>query len=161
MLNIRKALPGDAPTVVAMAREIVNDGTTYTFAPDSSDAALHAYWMSPNGHTFVATLNDDIVGCYIIKPNHSGRGSHVANASYMVASKAAGQGIGFKLGEHSIKQARVLGFKAMQFNIVIATNTRAVDLWKRLGFSIVGTLPKVFDHPTLGYVDAYVMHRFL
>ena len=49
----------------------------------------------------------------------------------------------------------------MQFNFVVSTNTAGVALWKKLGFEIVGTLPKAFNHSRLGLVDAYVMHRFL
>src|SRR5207248_134381 len=94
-----------------------------------------------------------------LRPNHPGRGAHVATASYMVAPAARGLKVGRRLGEHSLEEARRLGFRAIQFNCVVRTNEPAVRLWKSLGFEIVGTLPEAFDHPTHGYVDAFVMHR--
>ena len=89
------------------------------------------------------------------------RGRHVANASYMVSPAAQGAGVGRLLGEHSMLEARSQGYLAMQFNYVVSTNTAAVMLWKKLGFAIVGTLPKAFRHKRLGYVDAYVMYQLL
>jgi ribosomal protein S18 acetylase RimI-like enzyme len=147
--------------VLSIARELVTDGTTYAFAPDTSDGALKAYWLSPDGRSFVAERDGEVTGCYVLRANHAGRGAHVANASYAVASRAWGGGVGRAMAEHSLGQARAAGFEAMQFNLVVSTNERAVALWKALGFAIVGTLPKVFRHPRKGLVDAYVMHRFL
>jgi ribosomal protein S18 acetylase RimI-like enzyme len=98
---------------------------------------------------------------YSLQPNHLGRGNHVANAAYMVSPNAQGVGVGRMLGEHSIEEARRQRFLAMQFNYVVSTNNAAINLWKRLGFSIVGTLPKAYRHRRLGYVDAYVMYKLL
>jgi ribosomal protein S18 acetylase RimI-like enzyme len=94
-------------------------------------------------------------------PNRGGLGSHVANASFMVDPSAHGRGAGRAMGEHCLNEARKAGYAAMQFNFVVSTNTAGVALWKKLGFQIVGTLPKAFRHRRLGDVDAYVMHRFL
>ena len=77
----------------------------------------------------------------------------------MVDPGAQGQGLGEAMGRHALEEAKRLGYRAMQFNFVVSTNERAVRLWKRLGFSIVGTLPEAFRHRSLGYVDAYVMFR--
>ena len=117
--------------------------------------------MAEGRATYVACVGERIVGTYILKPNQLGLGSHVANASYMVASGARGQGIGRLMCEHSLEEARQAGFLAMQFNIVVSTNEAAVRLWKRCGFNVVGTLPQAFRHRELGLVDAYIMHRFL
>ena len=65
------------------------------------------------------------------------------------------------MAEHCLREARRLGFRAIQFNYVISTNTAAIKLWQDLGFEIVGTLPHAFHHPQKGYVDAYVMYRSL
>jgi ribosomal protein S18 acetylase RimI-like enzyme len=97
----------------------------------------------------------------VVKPNQPGRGSHVANAAYAVSERFRGRGLGEAMGRHSLEEARRLGFEAMQFNLVVATNTPAVVLWQKLGFQIQCRLPRVFDHASLGRVDAYVMHRFL
>jgi ribosomal protein S18 acetylase RimI-like enzyme len=160
-LFVRAAAADDAPAVLRIARELADDGTTYVFAKDTSDEALLAYWLGDHGWNFVAEVDGDVAGCYVLRANHAGRGSHVANASYAVASRHFGRGLGRAMAEHSLEQARARGFSAMQFNLVVSTNERAVALWKALGFRIVGTLPKVFQHPRLGPVDAYVMHRFL
>jgi ribosomal protein S18 acetylase RimI-like enzyme len=98
---------------------------------------------------------------YKFAPNFRDRGSHVANAAFMVDPRCGGRGVGRAMGVHCLREAKRAGFRAMQFNIVVSANDAAVALWKKLGFSIVGTLPKVFRHEDLGYVDAFVMHRFL
>lgn len=117
--------------------------------------------MGQGVFTCVAILDAKVVGTYIIKPNHIGLGSHVANGSYMVHQDHHGKKIGYKLGENSLEEAKRLGFKAMQYNIVVVANESAIRLWKKLGFEIVGQLPKVCNHQQLGYVDAFVVHRFL
>jgi len=104
---------------------------------------------------------DKIVGTYVLKPNFPGLGSHVVNGGYMVHPDFQGKGIGTEILLHSLQQAKRMNFMAMQFNLVVATNIRAVELYERHGFKIVGQLPKAFNHIKLGFVDAYVMHRFL
>jgi L-amino acid N-acyltransferase YncA len=160
-LLIRDASPADDAAILAIGRELVEDGDTYVFSPTTSDDELKAYWLSPTGRTFVAVVDGRTVGCYFLRSNYPGRGRHVANVSYAVARAFMRRGIGRAMAEHSLEKARDLGFQAMQFNLVVSTNERAVTLWRTLGFRIVGTLPKVFDHPTRGQVDAYVMHKFL
>ena len=158
---IRESTSADVPAILAIGRELVEDGDAYVFAPTTSDDELKAYWLSPAGRTFVAVLDGQTVGCYFLRTNYPGRGRHVANASYAVRRGFTRRGVGRALAEHSLEMARSLGFQAMQFNLVVSTNDAAVTLWRMLGFRIVGTLPKVFDHARQGLVDAYVMHRFL
>jgi ribosomal protein S18 acetylase RimI-like enzyme len=158
---IRRALPDDEAAVLALSRELIADGTVYPFTADMDDAELAAFWFSPQGHLQVALAGGELAGLYVVKPNQPGRGSHVANAAYAVSERFRGRGIGEALGRHSLEEARRLGFKAMQFNLVVATNTPAVKLWQKLGFEIQCRLPRAFDHASLGLVDAYVMHRFL
>jgi L-amino acid N-acyltransferase YncA len=160
-IHIRAATPADVAAVVGIARELVEDGTTYAFAPGTSDDALWAFWYNPSGVTFVACEGDDVLGCYLLRPNQSGRGAHVANASYAVASRASGRGVGRAMGEHSLREAAARGYAAMQFNYVVSTNTAAVALWTKLGFAVVGRSPRSFDHPTLGHVDTLIMYRAL
>ncbi|PYJ48401.1 MAG: GNAT family N-acetyltransferase, partial [Verrucomicrobia bacterium] len=105
--------------------------------------------------------NGRVVGTYILRPNQAGGGSHVANAAFMVAPDTRGLQVGRRMGEHCLGGARRLGFRAMQFNFVISSNTSAIHLWQKLGFNIVGTLPGAFRHPEKGYVDVYVMFRSL
>jgi ribosomal protein S18 acetylase RimI-like enzyme len=79
----------------------------------------------------------------------------------MTAVSATARGVARAMCAHSLDRARERGFHAMQYNFVISTNERAVRLWQSFGFEIVGRLPGAFLHPTLGYVDAYIMYRDL
>jgi len=146
-------------------REVVRAGDTFAFSPEIDEASARQQWMLPApAAVFVAVdeQNGAIVGSSFVRANQPGLGGHVANAAFMVATSATGQGVGRALGEHAIEWARQAGFAAMQFNFVVSTNTRAIALWKNLGFSIVGTIPQAFQHQGLGrQVDAFVMHRFL
>jgi L-amino acid N-acyltransferase YncA len=160
-MTIRPATPSDCDAIWRIFRAVVASGTTYVFTPDTSRDEALSYFMGPGIATWVVEDGADVVGVYKLIPNRRGLGSHVANASYMVDPERAGRGAGKMMGLHSLREARRAGYKAMQFNFVVSTNTPAVTLWKRLGFEIVGTIPKAFQHRELGLVDAFVMHRFL
>jgi L-amino acid N-acyltransferase YncA len=160
-LSIRQATDADFNGIWEIFHAVVEKGDTYAYDPATSKEEARAIWMAPGLHTYVALLEGEAVGTYILKANQPGLGSHVANAGYMVRPDRSGRGLGRELCEHSLDEARRLGFEAMQFNIVVSTNENAVALWKKMGFAIVGTVPKAFRHRTLGLVDTYVMHRFL
>jgi ribosomal protein S18 acetylase RimI-like enzyme len=137
-------------------------GETYAFAPASSEADIHRAWIEVPVASYVACApSGEILGTYYLKPNQPGLGSHVCNCGYVVAPAAQGRGIATAMCEHSQVEAAGMGFRAMQFNLVVATNESAVRLWKKLGFAIAGTLPQAFRHARLGYVDAYVMYKQL
>ncbi len=160
-LDIRAAKDPDFDAIWNIFQAVVRRGDTYAFPPDSTAVDARRLWMSVDVETFVALRDGQIVGTYILKPNQPGLGAHVANAGFMVAQDQHRRGIGRAMAEHAIETARSRGYLAMQFNLVVSTNTGAIDLWRSLGFSIVGTLPKVFRHRDDGLVDAHVMHRFL
>jgi L-amino acid N-acyltransferase YncA len=160
-VSIVPATSAHSEGIWTIFHETVASGDTHVFPSESSRDEALAYWFSKSHHPFVAWDGSRVLGTYFLRPNHPGRGSHVANASYMVLAGARGKGIGSLMCKHSLEQARQLGFSAMQFNLVVSTNDRAVRLWKRHGFQIAGTLPGVFRHPIQGLVDAFVMHRFL
>jgi L-amino acid N-acyltransferase YncA len=157
-MKIRAAAEADRAAIWKIFHEVVAAGDTYAIDPDMSREEALAYWFSGHTRTYVADSTVGVVGTYILRPNQSGGGSHVANAAFMVAPEARGQGIGRVMGEHCLSEARRLGFRAMQFNFVVSTNESAVRLWQQLGFDIVGTLPGAFCHPKNGYVDVYVMY---
>jgi L-amino acid N-acyltransferase YncA len=160
-LVIRPATPDDFAAIWPIFAAIVRQGETYAYAPETTIEQARALWMSPTHPTFVALRGDHIVGSYILKPNQPGRGDHIANAAFMVDPNTHGQGIGRTMVEHCLREARAKGYRAMQFNLVVATNLGAVALWQSVGFHIVGTLPGAFRHPRLGYVDAHIMFRSL
>ncbi len=161
MMNIRLGSEADHDAVWKIFHVVVGSGDTYVFEPEISRENALAYWFRGDTHTYVAEDNGDVLGTYILRANQPGLGSHVANASFMVAPSARGRGVGMAMGEHCLAEAARLGFRAMQFNIVVSTNETAVRLWQRLGFRTVGVLPKVYRHASLGFVDAYVMFREL
>ena len=160
-MKIREATEADSDAIWKIFHEVVATGDTYAIDPEISREDALAYWFAPGTHTYVAEAGCKTSGTYILRPNQSGGGSHVANAAFMVPASARGEGIGRAMAEHSLSEARRLGFRAMQFNFVISTNTPAIRLWQGLGFEIVGTLPGAFRDPAKGYVDVYVMYRLL
>jgi L-amino acid N-acyltransferase YncA len=161
MLTIREAVEADFEAIWPIFHEIVAAGETYAYPPDTTREEAFHIWMAYPHKTFVAEENGRILGTYYIKPNHPGPGSHVCNCGYMVSAAARGKGVATAMCEHSQKTAVKLGYKAMQFNLVVATNEGAVRLWQKLGFDIVGRLPKAFQHPKHGFVDAFVMFKWL
>ena len=160
-LAIRPATDADRDIVWEIFRATIAPGDAFVYDPNTPREEAMAYWFAKGTRTYVAEREDRVVGSYILRPNRPGLGDHVANAGFMVAPEARGLGIGRTMGEHALNEARRLGYRAMQFNFVIATNESAVHLWQELGFQIVGTLPGAFRHARKGLVDAYVMFRSL
>lgn len=140
---------------------VIREGETYALDRDLSQADALAYWMNPAAWCFVAEDQEDgaIVGTYYLRRNQTGGGSHVCNCGYMVAPEARGRGVAQRMAAHSLEEARRRGFRAMQFNFVIATNSTAIRLWHSLGFETVGRLPEAFESPSRGLTDALVMFR--
>ena len=165
-LTVRPARADDWPAIWPVFRDVVAGEDTYMYAPDTSEADARRAWMpADDGHdgrvTFVALLGDDVVGTALLKPNQPGLGDHVANAGWMVAPAFTGRGIGRVFATAVIDAARGLGYRAMQFNAVVATNTAAIGLWESLGFEIVGTVPDAFRHVRHGDTAIHVMYRRL
>jgi len=160
-LNIRPAAEADRDAIWNIFQEIVAAGDTYAFDPTMSRDEALPYWFRAGTRTYVVENDGRVVGTYILRANQRGPGSHVANAAFMVAKNTRGLGVGRKMAEHSLAEARRVGFRAMQFNFVVSTNESAIHLWQQLGFKIVGTLPGAFCHPRAGYVDVYIMFRSL
>lgn len=162
-MKFRQATADDWAAIWPIVHEVVATGETYTWSPEMDEAAGRTAWMlPPPAEVWVA--EDDagqILGTAQLRPNYPTLGAHVSNAAFMVPASAAGQGVGRALAERIIERARELGFRAMQFNAVVSTNTRAVALWQAMGFDIIGTSPGAYHHRTLGYVDLYIMFRDL
>jgi ribosomal protein S18 acetylase RimI-like enzyme len=158
---IRQALDTDFPAIWPIFQQIAAIGDTYAYNRDISEQEAQRIWMQLPARTFVVEENKRILGTYYIKTNHAGPGSHVCNCGYMVADAARGRGLATAMCEHSQQIAIELGYQGMQFNFVASTNTGAIRLWEKLGFEIVGRLPKAFNHPAEGNVDALVMYKWL
>jgi ribosomal protein S18 acetylase RimI-like enzyme len=158
---MRRAEEKDWDQIWPIVHEVLQSGATYAYSPETDKEKAYDIWMASPTATYVALSDGKIAGTYYIKPNQPALGSHVCNAGYMVSSNARGLGIGRKMCAHSLEEAVKLGFKAMQYNLVVVTNTYAIELWKDMGFEIIGTLPRAFNHKELGLVDAHVMYKLL
>jgi ribosomal protein S18 acetylase RimI-like enzyme len=160
-MQIRRAQPADERAIAEIIVPTIRDGTTYSLDSDMTEADALLYWLSPDKETFVADEDGIILGTYYMRPNQAGGGRHVCNCGYMTRSGATGRGIARAMCLHSLTHARSRGYRAMQFNFVVAANDRAVRLWQALGFQIVGRLEGAFQHPVEGFVDALVMYQKL
>ena len=157
----RSYLAADEDAVWAILEPTIRAGETYALPRDLTRAQALAYWCLPDHEVFVAEEDGLVLGTYFLCANQKGGGVHVANCGYVTSPRATGRGVARAMCAHSLDRARARGFRAMQFNFVVSTNARAVRLWEHLGFAVVGRLPEAFAHPTLGFVDALVMHRRL
>jgi L-amino acid N-acyltransferase YncA len=157
---IRATTPDDDQPIWDILRPAIRAGETYALPRDMARGEALDWFHTPGHRTFVAAEDETVLGCYFYRPNGRGGAAHVANAAYATHPEARGRGVASAMCAHSLDAARAEGFRAMQFNFVIATNP-AVRLWQKHGFDSVGTLPGAFDHPTLGEVDARVMYRKL
>lgn len=160
-MQIRAYDPADADAVWRIFHAVVQGGDAYAWLPETPYEEFLQVWPNAGGHCYVAEADGEIVGAYLLKPVQPGLGAHIANAAYMTRPDARGRGIGAALGRHSLEEARRLGYRGLQFNLVVSSNTAAVHLWRKLGFQIVGSIPGAFHHATLGYVDAHIMFQSL
>jgi len=160
-MEIREATNEDFNGIWDIFHEVVAAGETYAYERDTDKGQAQKIWMEAPRKTFVAEESGKILGTYYLKTNQAGSGSHVCNCGYMVSRDARGKGLATLMCNHSQEKALELGYSAMQYNFVASTNEGAVRLWCKLGFETVGTLPKAFNHPTMGFVDALVMYKWL
>jgi L-amino acid N-acyltransferase YncA len=161
MAEIRKATEADKPAVWRIIKAVIAGGDTYVFDPATPEEEMLTYWFSREKHAYVAEENGEILGTYWLKANQPGLGDHVGNGAYMVSPEAKGKGVGKLMALHSIEEARRIGFHAIQFNFVVSSNAVAVNLWKAVGFEIIGEIPDAFRHKQHGLTSAYIMYRRL
>lgn len=160
-LIIRKVSEHDYHSIWNIIRQVIRTGDAYVFKPNSRKEEMLDYWCGKDKHTYVAVIDEQIAGTFVIKENQPGLGAHVANASFMTLPSYSGKGIGKIMGKHCLEEAKKMGFKFMQFNIVVKSNERAIRLWQKLGFEIIGEVPEAFNHRKLGFVNAYIMWKRL
>ena len=159
-MEIRVATVEDWPAIWPLVSRVAREQETYAFEPDLAADEAREMWLAPPPWEVVVAVDDDgaVLGTAKMGPNRDGPGSHVGTASFIVAPEAQGRGVGRALGEHVVAWHRDRGYRGIQFNAVVETNTAAVALWQSLGFEIVGTVPGAFEHPTDGYVGLHVMY---
>ncbi|WP_025667049.1 GNAT family N-acetyltransferase [Aquimarina megaterium] len=160
-IHIRPANKKDLEAIWSLWKVVVDQKIYFPYDDSFSREHIENSWINLNNNCFVAELEKEIIGAYILKPNQPGYGNHIANASYMVDSQKRGMGLGHQLCAHSIDAAKELGYYAMQFNLVVSTNAAAIKVWLANGFEIIGTIPGGFKHFEKGYVDAHVFYRKL
>jgi L-amino acid N-acyltransferase YncA len=161
-LQIRPYGEADWPAVWALLEPVFRAGETFPHDPAITEVDARAAWVEQSQAVMVAVdAAGALVGSYYLRPNSLALGAHVANAGYVVAEHARRQGIGSRLCQHSLQAARRLGFRLMQFNLVVSANTAGIRCWQCNGFQVVGILPGAFRHQRLGYVDALVMVQSL
>lgn len=158
-LQIRPAIQADLDAVWQLWKEVMDQQVYFPYDDSYTRAQIEESWVNLGNSIFVAEKDASILGAYILKPNQPGYGSHIANAAYMVDARVRGQQIGGRLCAHSIAAASNLGYRGMQFNLVVSTNKAAIRVWQQHGFEIIGTIPGGFYHQDLGYVDAYIFFR--
>lgn len=162
MIEILKASEADFDLIWPIFKSIVAGGDTYVYAPNIEKEEAKKVWFDPKFLTFIAKDGENVVGAYVIRPNHRDLGNHIANAAYFIAPSERGNGYGRILAEDSFKQAKNAGYTGMQFNYVISTNDAAINLWKSVGFEIVGTVPNAHRHQQLDKLVAiHIMYRDL
>lgn len=141
-----------------IVREVVQARETFPYDPDMTSAEARSMWVEgASGRTVVAVFDGKIVGTAKMGPNRPGPGAHIATASFMVAAAARGRGVGTALCRDAVAWARSAGYAGVQFNAVVETNRAAVDLYRREGFDIIGTVPRSFSHPVHGRVGLHIM----
>jgi len=162
--KFRRGFASDWPEIWPIFHAVVSAGDTYPYPPDISESDARAAWLSNRATrriTYVAELEGVIVGTAYLRPNQVGLGNHIANAGWMIAPAESGHGIGRLFALHILEEAQRLGYQAMQFNAVVATNERALRLWTSMGFESVGTVPEAFRHSTNGLTDIHIMYKKL
>jgi GNAT superfamily N-acetyltransferase len=159
-MRVREYVEADWPKVWPIVREVIQAEETFPYDPAmDSEQARRVWVVAPPGIVAVAEEDSEILGTAHMQANRPGRGSHISTASFMVAGQARGRGVGTALCRFALDWAKGRGFAGMQFNAVVETNYAAVELYKWLGFDVIGTVPGAFDHPTLGRVGLHVMYR--
>jgi L-amino acid N-acyltransferase YncA len=162
--EFRRGFASDWPDIWPIFHAVVSAGDTYPYPPDISESDARAAWLSNRATrriTYVVEVDGVIVGTAYLRPNQIGLGDHVANAGWMIAPSDSGLGIGRLFALYILEEAQRLGYQAMQFNAVVATNERALRLWNSMGFDMVGTVPDAFRHATNGLTDIHIMYKKL
>jgi len=160
-IKITPATSADEECIWALLQPVFSAGDTYAVDPLIDREAAIAYWMEADKTAFILRIEGQAVGTYYIRPNQPGGGAHICNCGFITAPSARGKGVARRMLDHALIEAKQQGYRAMQFNFVLASNQRALAIWQRYGFATIGLIPQAFLHPKQGYVDALILHRSL
>ena len=160
-IKITPATSADEERIWALLQPVFSAGDTYAVDPLIDRDAAIAYWMEADKTAFILRFEGQAVGTYYIRPNQPGGGAHICNCGFITAPSARGKGVARRMLDHALIEAKQQGYRAMQFNFVLASNQRALAIWQRNGFATIGRIPQAFLHPKQGYVDALILHRSL
>lgn len=160
-IKITPATSADEERLWALLQPVFSAGDTYAVDPLIDREAAIAYWMEADKTAFILRIEGQAVGTYYIRPNQPGGGAHICNCGFITAPSARGKGVARRMLDHALIEAKQQGYRAMQFNFVLASNQRALAIWQRNGFATIGRIPQAFLHPKQGYVDALILHRSL
>lgn len=160
-MDIRPATEADKPQIWRVLEPVFREGKTYPVDHDIDQNGAFAYWFAPNKRIYVCEIDGEIVGTFYICPNSTGPADHICNCGYATAPEARGKGVATAMCKYSFEAAKKLGYRGMQYNLVVTTNSVAVHLWQKLGMTIIGTAPSVFRLPDGTYADAHIMFKSL
>lgn len=160
-ISVRPGEERDHDDLWRIFSEVIATEDTYAMDSRTTREEALAYWTANAGPWFVAELGGEIVGATMIHPNQPGLGSHVANAAFIVKKGARHHHVGRALVERAMAEAASREYRAMQFDLVVETNTDALALYRDLGFEIIGRQPEAFHWRRERYVDALLLYRFL
>ncbi|MDA8578642.1 GNAT family N-acetyltransferase [Rhodobacteraceae bacterium] len=161
LMTVHPATPADCDQIWALLQPVFSAGDTYAVDPLIDRDAAITYWMDAEKTAFILRVDGQAVGTYYIRANQPGGGAHICNCGFITAPLARGKGVARRMLEHALIEAKQQGYRAMQFNFVLASNQRALAIWQRYGFATIGRIPQAFLHPKQGYVDALILHRSL
>ena len=161
MLEIRLATPDQFEEIWSMFQEAVESGESYPYPPGTTLEEGRSYWFAPRARVYIAYIDGVAVATRYIIPNKCGLGSHVANTGVIIDSSYRGRGLGKQMMEFALSEAKALGYRALQLNLVVAENKASLTICKQYGFEEVGRLPGAFHWKQERYVDALVLYREL
>ena len=154
MITIRKFEAQDLVSAMSIWNEVVREGVAFPQDEELTEDSAKTFFVSQS-YTGIAVddKTSEVVGLYILHPNNVGRCGHICNTSYAVKEGMRGLHIGEQLVKDSLKVGAELGFRILQFNAVVATNSHALHLYERLGFTQFGRIPQGFRMKDGHYED--------
>lgn len=155
-ITIERYEEKDLEGVRKIWNEITQKGNAFP-GEEIYDPKGMAEFLAGQTRVTCAKQEGKVVGFYILHPNNVGRAGHIANASFGVSCECRGSGIGEKLVKDCLEKAKQDGFRGLQFNAVVASNTAAITVYRKCGFTTVGMIPGGYRMKDGHYEDIYIM----